>query len=145
MESEQKQKALGALRNVGGALVAFAVLQELLLLGGLVFTALSRSAAAEGENLDAVTRMSAQIGQAVGTMWLVLGLLVTPLVLFGALRMRSGKSRGLAITAAVVALLPFTCTCLAGMPLGIWALVVLFRADVRALYGESRPAAPPGY
>lgn len=145
MEAEQRQKALGSLRNVGGALVAFAALQELLLLGGLVYSALARSAAAEGENLDAVTRMSTQIGQAVGTMWLVLGLLVTPLVLIGALRMRSGKSRGLALTAAIAALVPFTCTCLAGMPLGIWALVVLFRADVRALYAEGQPPAPPSY
>jgi hypothetical protein len=145
METEQRQAALGSLKKVGGALVAFAALQELLLGVQLVISVLSRSAAAEGENLDAATRMWMQLGQAAGTMWLVLGLLLSPLVLIGALRMRSGKSRGLALTAAIASLVPFTCTCLAGMPLGVWALIVLFRADVRALYAEGRPPAPPSY
>jgi len=58
-------------------------------------------------------------------------------VLFGALRMRQLRSRSLCVAAAVLALAPTQCCCGLGIAVGIWALVVLNRADVRQSFSES--------
>ncbi|QSQ17840.1 hypothetical protein [Myxococcus landrumensis] len=57
------------------------------------------------------------------------------LVFVGAWQMRQLKSRGLAIAGAIASLVPCygTCCCLAA-PIGIWALVVLFKPEVKAAF-----------
>ena len=62
------------------------------------------------------------------------------LVVLGAYRMRRLESYGLAVTAGVLAmitppLLPI------GLPLGVWALIVLARKDVRREFGRLVPAS----
>jgi hypothetical protein len=55
-------------------------------------------------------------------------------ILFGALKMKNLESRGLAMAASIVALIPcFTCYCL-GIPVGIWSLVVLSKPEVKAAF-----------
>jgi LSD1 subclass zinc finger protein len=53
------------------------------------------------------------------------------IVLSGAIQMKNKRSYGYAVTAAVVAMLPCNLACLGGLPIGIWALVVLCRQDVK--------------
>jgi hypothetical protein len=54
------------------------------------------------------------------------------LILFGGLKMKKLESFGLAVTASVLAIVPCTSPCcLVGIPIGIWALVVLFRPEVK--------------
>ncbi|MCP3138783.1 hypothetical protein [Pyxidicoccus xibeiensis] len=62
-------------------------------------------------------------------------LLINALVFFGALKMKSLKSYGLAMTAGILSLIPCCgpCLCL-GLPVGIWALVVLRKPEVRAAF-----------
>jgi ABC-type proline/glycine betaine transport system permease subunit len=50
--------------------------------------------------------------------------------------MRQLKGRGLAIAGAILAMIPlFTCCCcVIGLPVGIWALVVLMNAEVKAAF-----------
>jgi hypothetical protein len=59
-------------------------------------------------------------------------LLINGLVFFGALKMKNLRSYGLAMTSAVLALIPCCgpCGCL-GIPVGIWALVVLNKPEVK--------------
>jgi hypothetical protein len=45
------------------------------------------------------------------------------------------RSYGMAITTAIIALVPCHCSCLLGVPFGIWALIVLNREDVREAFG----------
>jgi len=73
------------------------------------------------------------------------GLLLAPFVLSGvvfvaALRMMRLQSYGLAIAAAILAMI-VTPGNLVGFPIGIWALVVLLRPEVRAAFDAGRP--PP--
>jgi hypothetical protein len=57
------------------------------------------------------------------------------LILFGGLKMKKLESFGLAVTASVLAILPCTSPCcLVGIPIGIWALVVLFRPEVKSAF-----------
>lgn len=64
-------------------------------------------------------------------------LLLAPVIIFGGIRMMKGANYGLARAAAVLAILPFTSCCfLAGIPIGIWALVVLAKPEVKSLFGR---------
>lgn len=67
---------------------------------------------------------------------------VAMVILIGAARMRRLQSYGLAMTAAIVAILPTPTLVvwLLGLPIGIWALAVLCRSEVRAGFGVARPA-----
>jgi hypothetical protein len=62
-------------------------------------------------------------------------LVLNALVFFGALKMKNLQSYGLAMTAAIVSIIPCCgpCYCL-GIPVGIWALVVLRKPEVRASF-----------
>ncbi len=76
-----------------------------------------------------------RIQGSVGAVFTTIGSLVTVL---GAARMRAAKGRGLALTGSILAMIPcFTSCCLAGLPIGIWAIVVLSNADVKAAFEAS--------
>ena len=60
-------------------------------------------------------------------------LLISVVILLGALKMQSLKSYSLAIIASILAMLPCaTPCCLIGLPFGIWALVVLNKPGVKS-------------
>jgi len=67
---------------------------------------------------------------------LLIGLVVAIVVLLGAIRMKSLQSYGLAMTAAILSIIPCTSPCcfLIGTPIGIWALVVLNDPAVKAAF-----------
>lgn len=63
------------------------------------------------------------------------GLVIALICLFGSLRMMNLRSYGLALTAALLMLLPCgTCCCCVNVGAGIWALVVLSKPEVKAAF-----------
>jgi hypothetical protein len=68
----------------------------------------------------------------LGAMLSVIGLLVSGLIFFGGLKMRKLENYGLAMTASIVAMIPcISPCCLVGLPIGIWAVVVLSKPEVK--------------
>lgn len=61
----------------------------------------------------------------------VLGLVFMGVIYFGALRMQRLESWGFALAATIVCMLPCSLCCIAGLPIGIWSLVVLMDAEVK--------------
>jgi hypothetical protein len=63
------------------------------------------------------------------------GLLVNLLIVVGAIRMMTFRNYGWSMAAAILAIVPCTapCCCL-GMAAGIWAVVVLTRPEVKAVF-----------
>ena len=60
---------------------------------------------------------------------------IAGLILYGALKMRKLQGYGWAITASILALVPCVSPCcLVGTPIGIWALVVLAKPEVKASF-----------
>jgi hypothetical protein len=55
-------------------------------------------------------------------------------VIFGALKMRNLQSHGLALGAAIVSILPCSGCCCLGMPVGIWALIMLLKPEVKSQF-----------
>jgi hypothetical protein len=60
------------------------------------------------------------------------GALVGAFIIFGALKMKNLQSYGLAMAAAILAIIPcLSPCCLLGLPIGIWSLVVLMDDNVK--------------
>jgi hypothetical protein len=60
---------------------------------------------------------------------------VNAFVLFGAIKMLRLQSRSLAMAACIVAMVPCSgCCCLLGIPFGIWALIVLNKAEIKSQF-----------
>jgi hypothetical protein len=78
------------------------------------------------------TIMSGVVGMVGSVVWMLLG----ALIIFGGVKMKSLKSYGLSMAAAVLAALPCTSywCCLIGLPVGIWAIVVLMDQQVKASF-----------
>lgn len=77
----------------------------------------------------------------------VLSLFVSPVIIAGAVGMLRGKNLGLARAAAILAIIPLTsCCCIAGIPVGIWTLIVLKKPEVQSyFYSQAAPGARPPY
>lgn len=84
---------------------------------------------------DEAQRTGYLVGTLVGYGLGFISLILAPAIIFGAVKMVKGQSFGLAKAAAVLAILPLTSCCfLAGIPIGIWSLIVLNKPDVKALF-----------
>ncbi|MDD1650535.1 MAG: GYF domain-containing protein [Methylococcaceae bacterium] len=68
----------------------------------------------------------------IGVVSNIIGILVSGVILLGGLKMKKLESYGLAMTASIIAMIPcFSPCCLLGLPIGIWALVVLSKPEVK--------------
>lgn len=80
--------------------------------------------------------------RALGIVAELLALALSIYVLWGGLQMLKLRHHGACIGAAIVAMIPCAatgCCCVFGIPIGIWVILVLNRADVRAAFGQSNP------
>jgi hypothetical protein len=74
-------------------------------------------------------------GSGINVVFGVFGLAISALVLIGATKMKKLENYSLAMAAAIVAVIPcISPCCLLGLPFGIWALVVLNDASVKAAF-----------
>lgn len=80
-------------------------------------------------------RWSGVLSGGLGVVGMVVTLAIGGLIIFGAMKMMSLQSYGLAMAASIVAMVPCLspCCCL-GIPTGIWAIVVLANAEVKAAF-----------
>jgi hypothetical protein len=79
-----------------------------------------------------LTMLAGPIGMALG----IISIMLSVLILFGAIKMKRLESYGLAMTASIIAMIPcvsFPC-CIIGLPIGIWAVVVLSKPEVKSAF-----------
>jgi hypothetical protein len=78
------------------------------------------------------------VGAVLSLIGFILGcLLPGGLTIFAAVKMKRLQAYGLALTASILTVI-LSPACLIGLPIGIWALVVLSQRDVRAAFGQRR-------
>jgi len=71
----------------------------------------------------------------IGAFFNVIGLVMVVVVFMGASKMKNAESYGFAMAAAIIAMIPCVSPCcLLGLPLGIWALIVLLKPEVKAAF-----------
>ncbi len=76
-----------------------------------------------------------QFGGTLGAVAGIISIAIGLFVLLGALKMQKLSNHGLAMAAAIVAMIPcFSPCCLLGLPFGIWALVMLNKPEVRSQF-----------
>jgi len=134
-----KTPAIGLI--VVGALNA--IIGVLSLLSGLV-----RLAGIGGRQLipnrDAAESLGFYVGTAIGYGSGLLALIAAPVIIYGAVQMMKGRKIKLAKASAILAIIPFTSCCfLFGIPIGIWALTVLSKPDVKAFFRGGN--TPPNF
>jgi hypothetical protein len=62
-------------------------------------------------------------------------ILVSVLILFGGIKMRKLENHGLAMAASILAMIPcISPCCLIGLPIGIWAVIVLSKPEVKGAF-----------
>jgi len=103
--------------------IVFHLLDVVLVLVGVNFI----QQAPQGQNGGA-EEMGRLVGGVVGDGVAIIFMII---VILGAFKMLRLQSFGLAMTASILAMLPCGPCCLAGIPIGIWALVVLNGPDVK--------------
>ena len=66
---------------------------------------------------------------------LAIGLAVTSVTIYGSIKMRNMANYGMAMTAAVLSIIPCTTSCcIISIPVGIWSLVVLIDPQVKQAF-----------
>ena len=79
-----------------------------------------------------VAQMLENLGSGATYLSYVFAIIVSVVIIIGGVKMKSLQSHGLAMTAAILALIPCVspCCCI-GIPVGIWALVVMMKPEVK--------------
>jgi hypothetical protein len=76
-----------------------------------------------------------QAGGAVGIVFNLIAIVAAVVIIMGGLKMKNLQSRGLAMTASILAMIPcISACCLIGLPIGIWSVVTLNDPNVKASF-----------
>jgi hypothetical protein len=128
----RRGRSLGDTSSAEAAVVAPAIC--LMVLGGLdivlIILNLLRTVIEIGANAGrgGVPMASNTLGSIAAT---AIMLIFAVSILMGGMKMRQLQSYSMAMTAAIMALLPCGNCCIIGLPIGIWALVVLNKREVK--------------
>lgn len=110
--------------GIGFALQAIGLVMNVL---GMGMGAAAGGNQAEGAQMV----MSGGIGIMAG----MLGMGIGVVILLGALKMKKLESYGFSMAAAILAMVPcLSPCCLIGLPIGIWAIVVLNKPEVKSAF-----------
>ena len=84
------------------------------------------------EFLESMMKMSEIMQGPLGLVLNLIALTIAFVVIFGALRMKNLRSYGLALSSAILGMIPcISPCCLIGLPIGVWAIVVLMNPVVK--------------
>jgi hypothetical protein len=132
--------ALAKVKGPATALLVTAVVGIILQVLGLIYSLVAGNAQPQlppGADPQQVQLMqniavfSGTVGMVLGVISIVIGVVI----ILGALKMMKLERYGLAMTSAVLALIPcISPCCLLGLPFGIWAIIALNDATVKASF-----------
>lgn len=133
-----QEAALSAVKAPAIALTVTAIIGLVLVTLGLVLNCLSLAGVQMNHNpmLDARTeKLANSFGGGVGILTNIIGGIIGVVILRGAGKMRRLEDHSAAVTASVVAMIPCVSPCcLLGLPVGIWALIVLNKPEVKSQF-----------
>jgi hypothetical protein len=128
-----------ALQQVQGpavGLIVTAALGLLAAVAGLLMNTLGITMGAAGmQGSEDMPEWINMMSGGLGIVQSILGLAMSVLILLGALKMKKLENYTFSIIATVVAMVPcISPCCLVGLPIGIWALVVLNKPEVKSAF-----------
>ena len=91
--------------------------------------------AMEGQGSEDMPSWATMMSGGVGVVQSILGIILSVVILMGALKMKKLENYTFAIIATIIAMVPcISPCCLVGLPVGIWALVVLNKPEVKGAF-----------
>ena len=127
----------GAAQQVNGPATGLIVTA---ILGGLaqVASIIANLAGVSGMHQHQMANQPAWLSMfsgAVGVGFSILAIVLAGVILMGALKMKKLESYGFAMAASIIAMVPcLSPCCLLGLPIGIWAVVVLSKPEVKSAF-----------
>jgi ABC-type Fe3+ transport system permease subunit len=130
---EEKSRAADRVRGPSIGLLVTAIVGACMglvsLFGHFVGIALPHEQYAGEQELPAI------VSFAVGTFAAAIGLAMAAFIAYAAVKMQRLQSYNMALVASILAMIPcISPCCILGLPIGIWALVVLFEDDVKRAF-----------
>jgi hypothetical protein len=129
----------GAAQQVQGPAIGLIVTGAI----GLLFAVLGLLMNVLGMGMSGLQDLGGDYGSQYWAMWsgglgvvsAVIALAAWGFVIWAAMKMKVLEQRTAAIVASIVAMIPCFCpTCVVGIPIGIWSLVVLLKPEVKAAF-----------
>ena len=129
----------GAAQQVQGPAIGLIVTGAI----GLLFAVLGLLMNVLGMGMSGLQDLGGDYGSQYWAMWsgglgvvsAVIALAAWGFVIWAAMKMKVFEQRTAAIVASIVAMIPCFCpTCVVGIPIGIWSLVVLLKPEVKAAF-----------
>lgn len=115
---------------LGGLAQAASILLNLLGIG--MAGAAASQGSHSGQEMPAWVNM---MSGGVGIVFNIIGIIMAVVVLMGALKMKKLQSFGFVMVATIIAMVPCVSPCCwVGLPIGIWALVVLNKPEVKGAF-----------
>jgi hypothetical protein len=114
-------------------------------LGMLMVGVVGLAAFADPSSRDALPSVGVSMGFGV------IALALSALTAYAGWQMRQLRSWGLCMAGAIVGMLPCSGCCLLGLPIGIWAIIVLIDNETKQAFDGGAPpdggygGPPPGY
>lgn len=120
------------------ALLAVAIIGILVQIGAIIMNLLGMTAGMMEEyQYEMGNDMSPMLSGGIGIVGAIIGIIVGAVILFGAMKMKNCQSWTFSLIASILAMIPCLspCCCL-GLPVGIWALIVLMDKNVKAAFSS---------
>jgi hypothetical protein len=83
---------------------------------------------------DAAGRYMSMMSGGVGIVAALIGLGIYGFVIWGAMQMKQLRAWNMSMAASIGAMLPCSCCCVIGLPIGIWALIVLLKPEIKSAF-----------
>lgn len=117
-------------------LIITASLGGLAQIAGILMNALGAGMSSAGMDGQAeVPEWANAMSGGIGIVSGIIGLIMAVVILLGALKMKKLENFSFAMTASVIAMVPcISPCCLIGLPIGIWALVMLNKPEVKSAF-----------
>ena len=130
-----------ALQMVQGPAIGLIVTAALGFVGcvaGLVLNLLGTTMSAMGEQSADMPEWASMMSGGFGVVQSILGMILSVVILLGALKMKKLESYTFSIIATVIAMIPcISPCCIVGLPIGIWALVILNKPEVKGAFTDA--------
>jgi hypothetical protein len=128
-----------ALQRVQGPAIGLIVTAALGFLGCLAGIGLNvlgfTAGAMEGRESQDVPQWATMLTGGFGIVQSILGMVLSVVIIMGALKMKKLENYTFAIIATIIAMVPcISPCCIVGLPVGIWALVVLNKPEVKGAF-----------
>jgi hypothetical protein len=131
--SQQVQTPALALMIVAGIGAAFGLLSLVMNVAGVGMSGLSSMGGTAGGPAE---QYAQYMTGGVGIASAIFSMALYGFVFWSAMKMKQLRKWTISMVGSIGAMLPCSCCCIIGLPIGIWSLIVLMKPEVKAAFSD---------